>query len=807
MEMEIKAVITTFDNLPLLKEQVRILKEDDLISEIIVVSNGSVDGTNEWLKSASGLTAIYRNNDGAGPGRNAGIDAAGKYDYLLMLDGGIRPVIGGTRLMLNYLEKHPEVDVVSPEVMVCFTTDEALAHRRVSGEIVDETAFPQSALSGTAYALCRPSAWDGIRFAEAGPFGKPGWGVDDNEMAFKWNVNGIVHHDFQYIDGHERYMIQIYRRASGSFNRLFKETGIWPNQYGSNYEERYVMTTQMYPQFWNPPWNNSRIDVSCVVLGWNEYPMFARAIKALHDDLKDISHEIIFVDNGSDDETKWWLDTFALRHHHGNTALSGGDGEILRRGEELEPVWTGNVIRVDLPQNTGAGHGFNAGFEKARGKYIFYLSGDILPVVGSVSALAKYLDENEDTDYIGINANSSQTDTEDVVFEGYDHLPRLGLGNYAYSYAMVRREVWDAGCRFADQGPFKGAGCGYEESEFANMMYSLGFRGFMFNAPGYYHDIRNFDRSGHTNLDLALDERKKWLSIRWPNISYDIVHHHDQPPERHIRNVAVVFKASNERPGPPGHILLALQKICNARYFEPGKEPSGYDDYIYVDNGDYDFDAYNPVHGGRSIFWAIDMIVPQQAWRPSLEGYVEAAKKFDKVYAAQIESVHYFKEHGIDAMWLPLAANPEYHKPYNEVKEYDCIALWHNCGERIEYADLALKSFHAYVGWVDGLEYSRWLSRSRCGLNLSRSNEVTLRVFEVMAVGIPLITDRVPGLPGLFKEDTHYLGFDTRPEMIRQIEWVLNNPDLAKKMAITARNNVLKHHTYYHRAIKMLGTD
>jgi GT2 family glycosyltransferase len=45
----IKAIITTLDNLPTLREQLDILRTDPLISEIVVVSNGSQDGTNEFL--------------------------------------------------------------------------------------------------------------------------------------------------------------------------------------------------------------------------------------------------------------------------------------------------------------------------------------------------------------------------------------------------------------------------------------------------------------------------------------------------------------------------------------------------------------------------------------------------------------------------------------------------------------------------------------------------------------------------------------------------------------------------------------
>ena len=42
--MVIKAVICTLDNLPILKKQISILRAEP-IDEIIVVNNGSIDGT------------------------------------------------------------------------------------------------------------------------------------------------------------------------------------------------------------------------------------------------------------------------------------------------------------------------------------------------------------------------------------------------------------------------------------------------------------------------------------------------------------------------------------------------------------------------------------------------------------------------------------------------------------------------------------------------------------------------------------------------------------------------------------------
>lgn len=310
----IKAIITTIDNLSNNKEQIRILKDDSLIDEIIVVNNGSIDGTQEWLTTQD-ITVINKENNGAGPGRNAGLDKAGKFDYVLMLDGGIRPLINGTQVMLDYLEKNQEADVIGVEI-ADFETDHSKAWRRWPNPI--ENTYQNTRLSHTAYCLARYRAFDNIRFNEQGPFGEPGWGCDDDELAYQWNDRGIVIHVVTKVHP--------YRKASGSFRRLYNETGIWPNQFGSVYEKRLVWLQQNYPQYepgiqWGKPWLTviiktdeiakqlivkAHIELRKRTFGepWNEYPN---------------PYSIILETNN----TEWTKDR-CLRQFHGNVIIENG---------------------------------------------------------------------------------------------------------------------------------------------------------------------------------------------------------------------------------------------------------------------------------------------------------------------------------------------------------------------------------------------------------------------------------------------------------------------------------------------------
>lgn len=331
---DMTAIVTTLDNLPLLKRQIPVLMLE--VGRIIVVNNGAQDGTKEWLDTVRGIEVIHKENNGAGPGRNAGLDLwANSTPYVLMLDGGILPPLGGVAASRDYLERHEDVDVISPEVASCFTTDESKASLEID-HIDDEFTFTQRCLSGTAYCLTRAKCWGGMRFSEIGPFAQPGWGVDDNEMSYVWDDAGIIHHDWT-----ERAGFMFYRRASGSFARLYKETGIWPNQYGSVYEQRNVWTWQNYPAYHRPLYSwPGTIETSYVFEGV-DYPKLARDIKEIHDEHQKEPYEIVVKTEGLSDKSLEWIETHALRWHWGNAAVTPS-GEIVRKNGQRD--WTGDFL-------------------------------------------------------------------------------------------------------------------------------------------------------------------------------------------------------------------------------------------------------------------------------------------------------------------------------------------------------------------------------------------------------------------------------------------------------------------------------
>lgn len=342
----IPVVITTLDNCPMLRMQLAILRNDPYCAQIIVVNNGSEDETRAFLDDQverfGDVIAIHRENLGAGPGRNAGIDAAdewGEWDYISLYDGGMRPLAEGIEKMYNYLQRHPEVGVVAPDWHM-LATSEAEAWHRWPHEILDDgQAYRNSRLSLTHFCLARRRAFDGIRFAEHGPFGQPGWGCDDDELAHRWADLGIIVHAVQGI--------KAYRRASGSFARLYRETGVWPADHGSVYEQRLVWMQQYQSKHgkgvqWGLPWLTVVVEAGSV--DWT-----AKTIKRAHDLLRERRndppwqrawnpYQVVAWEGGP--EWVRWAEPRRLRQHRGDKIII--EDEIVYRTPDNETTWTGD---------------------------------------------------------------------------------------------------------------------------------------------------------------------------------------------------------------------------------------------------------------------------------------------------------------------------------------------------------------------------------------------------------------------------------------------------------------------------------
>ena len=92
--LRIAGVVVTYNRLPLLRLCIDALrKQSRPLDRILVVNNGSTDGTKEWLDSQNDLEVFHQENGGGSMGFYSGIKIAYEkgFDLIWCMDDDVRP--------------------------------------------------------------------------------------------------------------------------------------------------------------------------------------------------------------------------------------------------------------------------------------------------------------------------------------------------------------------------------------------------------------------------------------------------------------------------------------------------------------------------------------------------------------------------------------------------------------------------------------------------------------------------------------------------------------------------------------------
>lgn len=161
-------------------------------------------------------------------------------------------------------------------------------------------------------------------------------------------------------------------------------------------------------------------------------------------------------------------------------------------------------------------------------------------------------------------------------------------------------------------------------------------------------------------------------------------------------------------------------------------------------------------------------------------------------------------------IYLPYAADVHHHYPMDLPNgfEYDASLIGLHYPQRDALVS-GLRQAGYRVNYNIGLIYDEYRdenNKAKVGLNWSSLQDLPARVFEVMAMKMVCLTNRIPDLPEHFEEGRHYLGFDTVSEAVEKMNWVRDNPTEASDMAERGYELVRQHHTYDIRVEQILKT-
>jgi spore maturation protein CgeB len=116
-----------------------------------------------------------------------------------------------------------------------------------------------------------------------------------------------------------------------------------------------------------------------------------------------------------------------------------------------------------------------------------------------------------------------------------------------------------------------------------------------------------------------------------------------------------------------------------------------------------------------------------------------------------------------------------------------------------------------YGGWLPNFEVPRVFGRFRVTVHIPRDPYAralpgipTIRPFEALACGIPMVSAPWRDTEGLFRAGTDFLMARTPLEMTRHLRALLRDEAMARELAASGRRTVLARHTCAHRVDELL---
>lgn len=116
-----------------------------------------------------------------------------------------------------------------------------------------------------------------------------------------------------------------------------------------------------------------------------------------------------------------------------------------------------------------------------------------------------------------------------------------------------------------------------------------------------------------------------------------------------------------------------------------------------------------------------------------------------------------------------------------------------------------------YAGWIPNSRVSEAFARHRCTVHIPRrayaealQGVPTIRMFEALACGIPLVSAPWSDCEHLFRPGTDYLVAQNGSEMRGHLRAILSDKEMAGELARQGRQSILARHTCAHRVDQLL---
>ncbi len=531
----VSVIIPVFNKLDLTRTCIESLHVQPVEAsfEIIVVDNGSTDGSTEWLREqqeAKRLKAVISGeNLGFAQGCNAGAAvASGK--YLLFLNNDMEVTPYWLDPLVTTLDHDPQVGIVGAKLLF---PDGTIQHGGVAlvevhaerltfggihlcyqsrGDYPSANRAQQMQVVTGACLLIRPEI-----FQTAGGFDAEYWnGNEDVDLCLKavhdgWKV--VYRPECEIIHYESQSGAQRWAKVEHNLQVFMKKWhGVAKPDFIRDQEGNFNATPDNRIAPYTPPRlhlgvgpngepDASPYRTSVVVLVWNALEYVRQCADSLLEHTGD-DCELIFVDNGSEQDTRDYL------------------AELGGRSDRVRIIYNG--------ENLGFAAGNNVGMAAAQGRYICLLNSDVVVTEGWLERLIAVSEAKPGVGLVGPVTNSI-TGGQKLEAVSYDQETLAGLGDFAAEYAKAHEgqsesALWVVGfCVLIKRevierigGLDEGFGRGnYEDTDYCLRAFLAGYSSVVAKDSFVHHFGSRSFVAGGVDYDRELDEKFQIFRRKW----------------------------------------------------------------------------------------------------------------------------------------------------------------------------------------------------------------------------------------------------------------------------------------------------
>jgi hypothetical protein len=175
------------------------------------------------------------------------------------------------------------------------------------------------------------------------------------------------------------------------------------------------------------------------------------------------------------------------------------------------------------------------------------------------------------------------------------------------------------------------------------------------------------------------------------------------------------------------------------------------------------------------------------------------ASKFHYTITPDYDSYLRYKSMGINVEWITHFADTAIQYPMNLYPGY--VAVTTRGFGNSEFLDYLTNWSQGAIGnknGMEGLEHTIFLNKGLMIIQNSRWGEITRRIFEGIACGKMVLTDRLNDnkkLNELFKENEEIVFYDNIVDCIEKINYYNENKEEREKIAMSGMKKVIENYT------------